>query len=87
MAVESREYKGHLIELVSPETTEGLIEDRAEISEAPMTLLIDGELVPYGQMPGGQYFLHDYAYDWTNDLLDLAQRWIDYRAKKDSTEG
>jgi hypothetical protein len=65
MEPERHEYKGHHIEL------------RAR--EAEPELLIDGEPVRYGQLPDGLYFLHDYAYDWQDNLIDLAQRFIDYR--------
>ena len=27
------------------------------------------------------YALHEYAYDWTDDLMDLARRFIDYRER------
>lgn len=70
MGSESRDYEGHRIELVS--------------REAGTELLIDGEQVPYGRLPEGDFFLHDYAFDWTDDLMDLAQRRIDYRTKADS---
>jgi len=46
-------------------------------------LLIDGANVPYGQFQEGKYFLHDYAYDWVDDLTELARRYIDYRDKAD----
>jgi hypothetical protein len=44
-------------------------------------LLIDNMPVRYGQLANGQYFLHDYAFDWTDDLIELARRYIDYRRK------
>ncbi|MFD0857141.1 hypothetical protein ACFQ07_33355 [Actinomadura adrarensis] len=69
MGSEHRDYNGHHIELVS--------------RESGLELFIDGQQVAYGRLPEGDYFLHDYAYDWTDDLMDLAQRWIDYRAKAD----
>jgi hypothetical protein len=58
-------------------------------------LLIDNVPVSYGQLPNGQYFLDQYAYDWTDDLVDLAQRFIDYeeqaevirRARDSAQEG
>ena len=58
-------------------------------------LLIDNVPVSYGQLPNGQYFLDQYAYDWTDDLVDLAQRFIDYeeraevirRARESAQEG
>lgn len=64
------EYKGHRIEL------------RAR--EAEPELLIDDVPVRHGQLPDGKYFLHEYAYDWRDNLMDLAQRFIDYRERADA---
>jgi len=69
MSRQSREYKGRRIELRARENT--------------TELLIDGVPVRYGQLPDGLYFLHDYAYDWSEDLVELAQKFIDYQAKTD----
>ncbi len=65
------EYKGYRIELRSAQTER----------EAEPELLIDGEPIRYGQLPDGQYYLEEYAYDWRQDLMDLARRFIDYRSK------
>jgi hypothetical protein len=59
-----QEYKGHRIELRTREELE---------------LIIDNEPVRYGRLPDGQYALHEYAYDWSDDLMNLARRFIDYR--------
>lgn len=40
--------------------------------EAEPELLIDDQPIGYGQLPDGQYFLHEYAYDWRDDLLQKA---------------
>jgi hypothetical protein len=69
MKQERQEYEGHHIELRE--------------REGKPELLIDNILVHYGQLPNGQYFLHEYAYDWTDNLMELAQRFIDYRRKAD----
>jgi hypothetical protein len=69
MESQNRIYKGHRIVLDS--------------REPEPELRIDDEQVAYGQLPDGQFFLYDYAYDWANDLMDLAERWIDYRANAD----
>ncbi|WP_433005681.1 hypothetical protein [Kribbella sp. CA-294648] len=74
MGSESRDYKGHRIELASREELDAVHEEGLE-------LRIDGEPVRYGRMPSGRYFMHDYAYDWTDDLFDLAERRIDYEAE------
>jgi hypothetical protein len=49
-------------------------------------LLIDHKAVRYGQLPNGQYFLHQYAYDWSDDLVEVARRLYQVQAKsrKDS---
>ena len=69
MESERQEYEGHRIELREREGTP--------------ELLIDNVPVRYGQLPNGLYFLHEYAYDWTDDLMELAQRFVDYRRRAD----
>ncbi len=81
MSQERQDYKGHRIELRTPEPAKaGVLEIEAEA--APETeLLIDDQPIRYGQLPDGQYFFHDYAYDWRGDLMDLARGLIDYRER------
>jgi len=67
MKGERQKYDGHVIEL-------------RKRDKSP-ELLIDNTLIRYGQLPGGLYFLHDYAYDWSDNLADLAKKFIDYRRK------
>jgi hypothetical protein len=81
MEPEHQEYKGHSIELRAPEGREGRV--GAAEREEKLELLIDDESVRYGQLPDGRYALEEYAYDWTDDLMDLAQRYIDYRDRSD----
>jgi hypothetical protein len=64
---ESHEYEGHRIEIRGRD-------DKPE-------LLIDNIPVAYGRFPNGKFFLDDYAYDWTDDLRELARRYIDYRRR------
>jgi hypothetical protein len=66
---EHQEYEGHLIEL------------RKRDNE--MELIIDNTSVRYGRLPGGLYFLHDYAYDWSDNLMELARKFVDYRRTAD----
>lgn len=70
------EYKGHRIELRAPEA---LRSARGVERQEELELLIDDEPVRYGQLPDGRYFLHEYAYDWRDDLMDLARGFIDYQ--------
>jgi hypothetical protein len=70
------EYRGHHLELHWPE----------ERPEAEPELLIDGEPMRYGQLPDGRYALEEYAYDWHDNLMDLARSYIDYRIKTDWME-
>jgi hypothetical protein len=81
MEPERHEYKGHRIELRAREADE-LGTREAERAAEP-ELVIDDEPIPYGQLPDGRYFLHEYAYDWRDNLMDLARRFIDYRARTD----
>jgi hypothetical protein len=77
MAPETQEHKGHRIELRRPERGERrALEDEGA---ATPELLIDDRPVRYGQLPDGRYYLEEYAYDWQDDLMDLARRFIDYR--------
>ena len=78
MEPERQEYKGHRSELRSRERREGVRAREAE-REEERELLIDEQPVSYGQLPDGRYALEEYAYDWTDDLMDLARRFIDYR--------
>jgi hypothetical protein len=73
MEPQHQEYKGHRIELRARE------DERA----VELELLIDGQPVRYGQFPDGRYALHEYAFDWTDNLMDLARRFIDYRSRTD----
>lgn len=77
MEPERQEYKGHRIELRAPGGRE--VRTREARREEEPELLIDDQPVRYGQLPDGQYFLHEYAYDWHDNLIDVAKRFIDYR--------
>ncbi|PZS40455.1 MAG: twin-arginine translocation pathway signal protein [Pseudonocardiales bacterium] len=69
MKPERQEYEGHPIELRE--------------REGEFELRIDDVPVGYGQHPDGMYFLHEYAYDPTDNLMGLAQKFINYRSKAD----
>jgi hypothetical protein len=73
MKPQKYEYEGHRVEL------------RQQDSE--MELLIDGRPVRYGQLPDGPFYLHDYAYDWSDDLMEVARRYIDYLARVETVRG
>jgi hypothetical protein len=81
MEPQRQEYKGHHIELRAREADEL----RAPVAEREkdLELRIDDEPIRYGQLPGGMYALHEYAYDWTENRMDLARRFIDYRDRAD----
>ena len=70
---EYQEYKGHRIELRA----------REDEREEELELLIDDEPVRYGRLPNGRYVLREYAYDWHDNLMDLARAFIDYRDRAD----
>lgn len=69
MKAQHKDYEGHRIEL--------------KTSKDDMQLMIDGVPHGFGQLPDGRYFLDDYAYDWCEDLLELAQRFIDHKRVAD----
>jgi hypothetical protein len=81
MESERQEYKGHRIELRAREARERRAPEAER--EEDLELLIDGAPVRYGQLPDGLYALHEYAYDWTDNLMDLARKYIDYRDRVD----
>lgn len=68
MKAERHEYEGSVIELASG-------------AGGRKVLRIDGVPVRYGKLTTGKYFLHDYAYDWTDDLVELARRYVAYRKR------
>jgi len=74
------EYKGHRIELQAREALHAREVEREEEPEQELELLIDDRPVRYGQLPDGRYFLHEYAYDWRESLMDLARGFIDYQS-------
>jgi hypothetical protein len=46
---------------------------------AEPVLLIDGEPIRHGRLPDGSYFLYEYAYDWRDDLADVARSFVDHQ--------
>jgi hypothetical protein len=81
MEPERQQYKGHRIEVRARRVRRARRPSRAR--EVHPELLIDDEPVRYGQLPDGSYALHEYAYDWHDDLIELAKRFIDYRDTAD----
>ena len=79
MEPERQEYKGHRIELRPREGRQAEREDDLDLED--LELHIDEQPVRYGQLPDGRYALEEYAFDWRDDLIDLAQRYIDYRER------
>jgi hypothetical protein len=79
MEPERQEYKGHRIELRPREDLEAAREEDPDLED--LELLIDEQPVRFGQLPDGSYALEEYAYDWTDDLIDLARRYIDYQER------
>lgn len=67
MEPERQDYEGHRIEL--------------RAAEAGPEPLIDGVPVRYGRLPDGQFFLHEYAYDTSDDLMEVVRRFIAYRRR------
>jgi hypothetical protein len=65
MESKRHEYNDHTIELRG--------------GEGRVELIIDDIPVRYRRRPDGLYILDDYAYDPTDELVELAQKFIDYR--------
>lgn len=70
MKPERQEFRGRLIE----------VRPGRDIKEAP-ELFIDKRPVRYGRLPDGSYFLDEYAYDWTDDLMELGRRYVAYQLR------
>ena len=86
MEPERQEYKGHRIELRARERGREGGEARAaereeDLELQDLELRIDEQPVRFGQLPDGRYALEEYAFDWRDDLIDLARRYIDYRER------
>ena len=85
MEPERQEYKGHRIELRPREGLQGARPREAERGDdlelQDLELRIDEQPVRFGQLPDGRYALEEYAFDWRDDLMELARRFIDYREK------
>jgi hypothetical protein len=79
MEPEREEYKGHRIELRPREGRGAEREEDVDLQD--LELHIDEQLVRFGQLPDGRYALEEYAFDWSDDLMDLARRFIDYRER------
>lgn len=78
MEPERRQYKGHRIEVRARRARRP-----SRAREAQPELLIDDQPVRYGRLPDGSYAIHEYAYDWHDDLIELAKKFIDYRDRAD----
>ena len=77
MEPERQEYKGHYIDLRVSDI--GKSRTLGVKSEPELELLIDSVPVRYSQLPDGSYALHEYAYDWSDNLIDLSKKFIEYR--------
>jgi len=81
MSPTSEIYKDH--EIVVPDAAAAAAPGPAGAAvraQPPVAdLLVDGEPIRYGRLPDGQFFLQEYAYDWSADLAELARRLIDHR--------
>ena len=84
MEPEREEYKGHRIELRPREGLDTAREEDLELED--LELHIDEQPVRYGQLPNGRYALEEYAYDWRDDLMELARRFIDYRERAEQIQ-
>ena len=84
MEPERQEYKGHRIELRPREGLEAEREEDLELQD--LELRIDEQPVRFGQLPDGRYALEEYAFDWRDDLMDLARRFIDYRERAEEIQ-
>ena len=82
MDLASEEYQGHRIVLRVGGADAKLFRDSEDV--VPPELLIDDEPIVYGQLPDGQYFLREFAYEWRYDLMSLARALIEYRTNSEA---
>lgn len=70
-----QEYKGHSIRIPEEiERGQSFVEQRGQ-------LFIDDERIEFGQDGSSRYYLEPYAYDRHASLLEVVQRFIDYRSR------
>lgn len=67
MKPKREDHKGHRVELRE--------------REGKPELLIDNIPMAHRRLRNGQYYLDKYAFDWTDDLMELAKRFIEHRSK------
>jgi hypothetical protein len=65
MVEEEEEYKGREI----------------RVDEETLDVHIDGEHFEAGRDAAGNYRLEDYAYDPKKSLIEVAERYVDYRER------
>ena len=89
MVTRREEYRGHVIEVRDPAGTTSDAERAGPHGPGDVgypDLLIDDCPVPYGRLPSGRYFIAEYAYDWREDLVDVARGLLDYESKADEED-
>lgn len=69
------EYRGHSVSLGVGSTDLKLFHRANDVARP--TLRIDDHIVPYGQLPDGQFFLREFAYEWSYSIHTLATAYID----------
>jgi len=79
MEVLRKEHRGHVVELREAEPA-AMSKQGAARAVGP-ELVIDGQPIKWGRLPDGRYFLDEYAYDWRENLMDLAVSFIDYQTR------
>jgi hypothetical protein len=94
-----RRHRNHVIELrpsravarpspASPTTAPGFPPVAASPPEpAPIEVLIDGEPVGHGRLADGSLYMDENAYEWGDDLAELAEKLIDYRDRTQAAQG
>lgn len=75
------EYKGHVIEFRPRKDREVLAREGAAEGGEELELVIDDQSISYDRLPDGTYFLHEYAYEWSEDLTEVAHSFIDYQSR------
>ncbi len=70
MKAETFKYRGHNVEIPAQEDAKR------------MRLKIDGRSHVFGRDAAGAFFLHDYAYDRSEDLTQVIKNYLDHQEQE-----
>ena len=84
-----QQYRDHVIEVRRRAGDDRTLMNAAghlaapDTSQSPFELLIDDKPVSYSRLFDGTLYLQENAYEWGDDLVNLAEKLIDFRQRAD----